>query len=176
MKKLIIVFGRENKLIGENKLCYEKALSSINNPSEECVCFTDANVGTAMGEMAKNDSRIAAFIIETKARNTQENIKFSLPKFHCWGEISFCSTWYHLPRILILYWLLCRPYMKKTKIHVLPVWTLSWIAAVWIPLELPKLMFDLLGIYVSKFKLIHQKFTATHQKFIAFLVNNFIKS
>jgi uncharacterized SAM-binding protein YcdF (DUF218 family) len=144
--KLIIVFGAEKEFIGENVLRYERALSSIKNPEKECVCFTDCHVAYKMGEMAKKDKRILAFIIEPKARNTKENIEFSLPKFPWWEKIIFCSSWYHLPRIVMLYWFLRRPYMKKTKISILPVWVFNFATFRNALLEIPKIMLNLLSL------------------------------
>lgn len=145
--KLILIFGCEKEFVGENQLRYERALSSIKNPENEFVCFTDYNVALIMAEKAKNDNRVKGFYIESKAQNTRENIEFSLPKFYWYEKIIFCSSWYHLPRIIILYWLLRRPYMKETKISILPVWIFSFNALRNALLELPKTILDLMNIF-----------------------------
>ncbi|MGB9609206.1 MAG: ElyC/SanA/YdcF family protein [Patescibacteria group bacterium] len=149
-RSLIIVFGTEKFFSpkSENYRKYEKAVSRAERTGE-ILCFSSCSTAHQMAKEAMNDPKIRAIIIEPRARSTQENIKFSLPRFSWWEKITFCSTWYHLPRIIILYWLLRRPYMKQVKISLLPVWVWSFKSIFRAFLEIPKLFLDLLNIVIG---------------------------
>lgn len=122
--KAILIFGCEKNFIGETKARYIKASQYYlkKNNDNEILIFTGIGSAIKMMQEALKDRRIKNIIVENHSKTTLDNLFYGLPRFYFWEEITFCSSWYHLPRILMIYYFFRKKLVTKPKIKILPVW------------------------------------------------------
>ena len=144
--RIIIVFGGENKFDGATKARFIKAIAI----PAEIIIFSGHKEANLMANAYYNNYPFAfeydQAVIEDRATNTRENLQFSfgLIKNLKFNKLILASSWYHLPRIFLVYQLIKTNFKKSSvKIKLVPAWNLS----IDVFLEPVKILVDLLDCF-----------------------------